>query len=283
LSRVRAFTAVLVVALVLAGCRASARDALESNATPVARRSPASPRPAASEASSPSPASTPDDEPRALPRLVRVGSLPSQGVVVSADRVVRFITVDGRVVRTLRGYELENHSPSPGRVALSRHGTFYLLHADAGVLVRLRSQHEVFRYLPPNEELRGVPPASRIEGQPVGHWRWAIRSPTSSMVLGQWSGECEVPTAFLWDGDDAPGLPITGEVNLSRAPESMALGWTVDGRAVALMREGLCSNGTRPPGVYAYTSPGVSRLVFEVRRGSLARMWGSAGTVLRSP
>jgi len=239
------------------------------------------PSPSVAQSSSPSGASGNDQEPRVLPRLVHVGSLPSQGVVVAARHVVTFLDLDGETLRTLRGSDLHNASASPGRIVIARRSAYYVLHAGSGVLRLLRSEREAYRYTGQNEEVVGATPASRYMGHPEGHWRWAIRSPTGAMTLAQWSGECEVPTAFLWDGDDAPGIPITGEQDLARAPESLGLGWTLDGRAIALMGEGLCSEGTRPPGVYLFSDAAQAHLLSEVPRGGAsARMWGSAGTAV---
>ena len=64
-----------------------------------------------------------------------------------------------------------------------------------------------------------------------GHWVMGVPSSSGRWVLAQWSGECEVPTAYLINartehitdiGDRASGL----------LPESIALGWLSDKRAL---------------------------------------------------
>ena len=217
-------------------------------------------------------------EQETLPRVL-LAELPAQGIVLDGGRGVRFVSLDGDVLARLPGSSIEAHHASPGRTVVRHERAFYVLRPAAGLLRRIRKE-AIEEYVDHNERLRGIRPAATVEGRPAGSWRWGIESPDGSLVLAQWSGECEVPTAFFWSGDETPVVPITGERNLARAPESLALGWTFDGRAVALMREGACSTGTGPPGVYLFSGPGDSELAFEVPRGSLARMWGSAGAVI---
>jgi len=71
----------------------------------------------------------------------------------------------------------------------------------------------------------------------IGHWRHAIPSPDGKWVLGQWSGECEAPTAFLIDA-------TSGRVD-DVAPagvDSYGVGWAPDGRAVVGIGAGPCAD-----------------------------------------
>ncbi len=98
-------------------------------------------------------------------------------------------------------------------------------------------------------------------------------SPDGNRVLAQWSGECEVPLAYLATLQSGPPVPITGAT--TDAPESFALGWTRGDRALVLLPEGSCGPGTWKPGVYAFDAPGSASLIATVPSTGLARMWGS--------
>lgn len=93
-----------------------------------------------------------------------------------------------------------------------------------------------------------VPPPPDSVG---GHWAFAFPSPDGSRLLLYWSGECEAPNAFFAPSSGGTPTEATGASDWRKAPESSALGWTSDGRALVLLRESGCGYGTRPPGVYA--------------------------------
>ena len=80
---------------------------------------------------------------------------------------------------------------------------------------------------------------------PSGHWRYAVPSPDGRWVLAQWSGECEVPTAYLFALTGGPGRPVIG-----REFATSAVGWAPDGRAVVTLWPGACSADTDGPGTY---------------------------------
>jgi hypothetical protein len=102
---------------------------------------------------------------------------------------------------------------------------------------------------------------------PHGRWIGAFRSPDGKRLLLQWSDECETPFAFLASAVGGKARLVTGESSLQGAPESYALGWTRDGRALVELPHGECGGGTTPPGVYAFV-PGGSRTL--VARGTAA-------------
>jgi hypothetical protein len=78
----------------------------------------------------------------------------------------------------------------------------------------------------------------------VGHWRFGLPSPDGKWVLAQWSGECEVPSAFAVEVS-------TGRVELLgvEGTESRALGWAPDGRAIVGVSGGPCTNESADDGI----------------------------------
>lgn len=121
--------------------------------------------------------------------------------------------------------------------------------------------------LRPPEEARGPVPGSGYSGR----WRYAYER-LDGVVLAQWSGECEVPTAYWREPGGRPEI-VTGGHDLGRAPESFALGWAPDGRAVVQLWDGYCGTGGDPPGIYAFRSPGARTLLFETPPHASADMW----------
>jgi hypothetical protein len=92
----------------------------------------------------------------------------------------------------------------------------------------------------------------------AGHWRDVWPSPDGTMLLAQWSGECEIPTGFFIRLDDGSMRVVTHHRDWTRAPESEALGWTPEGLARVRLRRGLCGTGASRPGVYAIDPAGGS-------------------------
>jgi len=103
-----------------------------------------------------------------------------------------------------------------------------------------------------------------------GHLRWALRAPSGDVTLAQWGGECETRNAyFLVPGaDPQPVVEVVGE---GPPPETVALGWSRDGRAlVAVLGEAPCGNHLSGPGVYFM---GVDRRPKMLAPGTDAQMW----------
>ena len=84
----------------------------------------------------------------------------------------------------------------------------------------------------------------------VGHWRDAWLSPDGRTILGQWSGECEVPIAFFIPAPGGPMRPVTGERDWTESVMSVAHGWSGDGRAHVSLLGPSCGNGHPEPGRY---------------------------------
>lgn len=100
-----------------------------------------------------------------------------------------------------------------------------------------------------------------------GTWRSVRPSADGRILLAQWSGACEVPTAYLIDAR-------TGHTRLlAGGREAQTLGW--DGaRALVFLPQGACGRGTRPPGVYAFDRDGRYRLVYRVAASfPQVRLW----------
>jgi hypothetical protein len=100
------------------------------------------------------------------------------------------------------------------------------------------------------QKLAGPPDRSIVDGTPHGHWAAAWLSPDGKTLLAQWSGECEVPIAFFVEADTGEMQAVTGERVWTEAPESIALGWSPDGRARVRLTKGYCGGAKHPPGVY---------------------------------
>jgi hypothetical protein len=98
--------------------------------------------------------------------------------------------------------------------------------------------------------IAGPPERSIVDGIPIGHWAGAWLSPDGETLLAQWSAECEIPIAFFVDAQTGKKRPVTGEKDWADAPESIALGWSSDGRARVRLTKGYCGGAKHPPGVY---------------------------------
>jgi hypothetical protein len=105
-----------------------------------------------------------------------------------------------------------------------------------------------------------------------GSWEWAEFAPNGRDVLAEWSGECEIPTAFLISGRMARPY---GASSYAHAPESEPLGWLPDGRAIVQFDAGTCGSGIETPGVYAVPRRGHAEILRATgRKPVLLSMWG---------
>lgn len=96
----------------------------------------------------------------------------------------------------------------------------------------------------------GPTPSSKYAGR-GGHWYWAALSPDGSRFLGQWSGDCEVPNAFFVSLSGGKPVPVTGESDWQKSPNTEGFGWTTDGRAIVFIpTKPACGTGIFHPGIY---------------------------------
>jgi hypothetical protein len=104
---------------------------------------------------------------------------------------------------------------------------------------------------------------------PVGHWAGVRLSPDGRTLLAQWSAECETPQVFLVTRRTGSVRRLGGA-----ADDSIALGWTSDGRALVHFPAGVCGGTYHGgPGIYAVDGRRL-RLVFETARRATVAMWG---------
>ncbi len=97
----------------------------------------------------------------------------------------------------------------------------------------------------------------------IGHWVWAVSSPTGHGILAQWSAECEVPVAYL---------VANGKLR-KYGDETVALGWLPSGDALVHFRAGGCGGSGRA-GIYAVPRNGKPRLMLGTPRFAQYAMWG---------
>jgi hypothetical protein len=192
------------------------------------------------------------------PNRVALGAtLPAEGIVVGDDAGVHFVDLAGHVVLTKPGYQIaESWNPgAPVHLTTPDEHTV-VLDVSRSALIATDQQA-------PAESIDALKLA-KPSNQQLGHWRYSLRRP-DGRVLAQWSGECEVPIAYVIPPGGAPT-----ELTASQSIESFALGWAKDGRAVALLPEGACGGGDPRPGVYLIADNGERAFVVA---GATARYW----------
>lgn len=182
--------------------------------------------------------------------------LPNSGIASQVDDDLRLYDLEGRLLA-----ELENVTVASGR----RPGGPLL--AYAWPTPPGETAYRLFQMNPTTSEWLEIdeappdgpdvwpnlapPPHPSNLGEPVGHWRWALLAPDSSVTLAQWSGECEVPHAFFID-DTGTRSVLGGD--WTTEPNTSAGGWLPDGRAlVGVAGEPACGTGSLEPGLYAIT------------------------------
>jgi hypothetical protein len=97
-----------------------------------------------------------------------------------------------------------------------------------------------------------------------GRWVKLYLSPDTKTWLGQWSGECEVQTAYFLPAPGGEARPVTGHAS----DESLALGWAVHNRARILVPRAACGSQFRKPGIYLVDRQGHATLVKRVKARS---------------
>lgn len=94
-----------------------------------------------------------------------------------------------------------------------------------------------------------------------GRWVKLILSPDTKTWLGQWSGECEVQTAYFVPVAGGKARPVTGHAS----DESVVLGWAARNRARILVPRAACGSQFRRPGIYLVDRAGHASLVRPVK------------------
>lgn len=231
-------------------------------------------QPATQGSNSPSPAASPSGSPeekvaQPLPPPVSLGRLPSEGVLVSNNRATLLLDLSGRVVERLPKFGIAGNQGAPG-IWLQRSRQYFRLEVGRRQLTPVARKNARAKMYDEGQEPDLPPPDdARVNGRVAGGWRYAYRS--GDRTLAQWSGECEIPTAFWIEGDSL--RIITGETGLAHAPESLALGWSSSGDAIVILGEGACGQAGNPPGIYRFTAPGEGALIYETSGYVSAEMW----------
>ncbi len=95
----------------------------------------------------------------------------------------------------------------------------------------------------------------------AGRWVKLELSPDGKTWLGQWSGDCEVQTAYFIPARGGRARPVTGHAS----DESLALGWAEKNRARILVPRAACGSQFRKPGVYLVDRQGRATFVRAVK------------------
>jgi hypothetical protein len=124
------------------------------------------------------------------------------------------------------------------------------------------------------ERLIGSAPDADYE-VPSGRWRWLLPSPDGNQLLGQWSGECEIPTAFFIPTDGSSQINAVGGTFNEDAPASYALGWSGSGDAfVSFAGDTGCGQPAVERGIHRYDASGDSEWLYDTGDvGADVRMW----------
>ncbi|MGD0272344.1 MAG: hypothetical protein ABSB96_01210 [Gaiellaceae bacterium] len=97
----------------------------------------------------------------------------------------------------------------------------------------------------------GPTPTSPKYGGRYGYWDWAALSPDGTQFLAEWRGDCEAPYNFLVSLGGGKPIPVTGEKDWLKSPETLSFGWSTDGRAILFIpTKPACGHGVFHPGVY---------------------------------
>jgi hypothetical protein len=234
-------------------------------------------------------------------------TLPSQGLAVATRSGVTLYTVAGRRFTSLPGYRItdgyDGQQPvlsDPERRAAGLHGGRVRFVA----VKRGRSRSQLTHHgcsttdhrgpltvavcgYPISEQrptiqvsngttrvIAGPATPGKVGNQYDGNWEYALASPDAKWVLGQWSGECEAPAAYMINVATTQRTPLGGLVR-GQQPEAFALGWTANNLALVDFLAPVCSSGIPRAGVYLMRPPGtLLHIVVPTPRQSSVVMWG---------
>ena len=196
-----------------------------------------------------------------------IPQLPPQGLAVEVRDGVRLLDLDGGHLVTLKEWHTDGSwSAGMPPVLEDPNGRPYRLDAAARRLTPIEldsHSNDIARELDMEKP--------RYDGRAArGSWRWILPSPDGSKILGQWSGECEVQTAFLLDGEGRHPEPVVG-ATYADAPQSVGLGWSGSGFPVVHLPQGACGSSAEVPGIYEGTTP--LRLIVKLPTFAFVQMW----------
>lgn len=149
----------------------------------------------------------------------------------------------------LAGFRANDCQPAGSHGAVSYQLCWRPVGNQHGRFVRVETKKRTMLALKPP----GPTPTAKFAGR-AGYWYWAALSPDGSHFLAQWSGECEVPNAFFVSLAGGDPVPVTGERDWAKSPDTQAFGWTTDGRAIVFIpTKPACGRGIFHPGIYLVT------------------------------
>ena len=193
-----------------------------------------------------------------------LGPLPERGFVLETSAGVQLQSVGGRPVGALPGMNLASDQAVGHKAVLrDRRGRLFALD-------RRGLRATPFRRGCRTTDVDLVVCARAIKGvtgapSKVGHWVWAERSPRGDAILAQWSGECEIPVAYLIE---------QGKLH-AFGRESVALGWLAGGDAVVYFPNGPCAGSSqRVRGIYMAQTTNKLQLLLRAKRFAQYLMWG---------
>lgn len=191
--------------------------------------------------------------------------LPRDGLIVATKAGLRLTTLAGGRVATLPGYRFGLECGYPGAGALRGDGRLWALDATGSRLVprsRLDKKCMHARNLVVDGR-RVAGPAAKL-----GSWQRMWLSPDRRTALALWSGECEIPTAYL--------VRVRDGRLTSLGTETTPLGWPHNGRAAVVFANG-CGSPAHPPGVYLVSAGGrvLGRALTLPPRGASVALWTS--------
>ena len=213
----------------------------------------------------------------APPTPIDLGNLPPSGIVATWTRDdgegASFVSLDGRVLATVRGATIFGATARPGPVVVQidkgNGKTFYKLDLEADQLIPISKSQalEIANRKPPQVSLPDPPGGG-------GQWGWSLPS-DSGEVLGQWHeqvSECQQPVVVLQEYPGGPATPLTGDTP-EAAGGSYGLGWAPDGPVVIVGGPCTGPSGLRW-GVYIF-SPGQPTRIPMSRWSYVYRLWGT--------
>lgn len=138
--------------------------------------------------------------PEPLGPPIPLTALPGQGLVIEEHGGVSLVDLEGNVLKRLDGFEVDyNMQPASPTILLDRRKRAYLMLPGARRLKAI-SEHRrrsLWNMNDTVERLDPTPQASRVDGEVLGYWRWALKSPDGATLLAQWSGRVRGPECIL--------------------------------------------------------------------------------------